>query len=239
MIHRRTGPDSNVVVCPAKRNDGANLTEQSRTSIGASPSVTCEYGDDNPCKYSQRDRSLSQGPATCPVIADVLPRIVAAITVGAVAFFMIVITATLFCCIRRVKRKRVQREAHIFSNTETPSADTISPFTLSNQSHLPGKSALAEQLQAATNRVAELEDQAEESRSTRSTRRRLSLPVLGSGARGMLRSSHSNLEAQLHAARHEISTLAARFNALEADPNFSWGRLGGVREEPPPEYSGV
>ncbi|KAK7047046.1 hypothetical protein R3P38DRAFT_2486366, partial [Favolaschia claudopus] len=128
-----------------------------------------------------------------------------------------------------------------------PAAYTISPFPLLNQSHgradcqsldspsIVG-SALAQQvlqteLQAATEKVAQLEAQERRSNSeggAHSTRRRLWWLA------SERRRSHSDLEADLRVAREEISLLVAGINALEANSNFA--EDNAAVEGPPPDY---
>ncbi|KAK7060007.1 hypothetical protein R3P38DRAFT_976810 [Favolaschia claudopus] len=130
-----------------------------------------------------------------------------------------------------------------------PVALTISPFTL-NQNHgqpdalrletssvvgsTLAQSVLQTELQAATEKVAELEDQERRSETgaPQSTRQRLWRLV---SARAMARNQPSDLEAQLQVAREEISMLVTRINALEASSDLVWG--GGGIEEPPPDYA--
>ncbi|KAK7060004.1 hypothetical protein R3P38DRAFT_3524200 [Favolaschia claudopus] len=152
---------------------------------------------------------------------------------------------TLSWYFRRVRRQRLGRR---HSDLEIdPVALTISPFTtVRNQnqgqadalgldtssvvSSTLARSVLQMELQAATDKVAELENQERRSEGrAHSTRGRLWRLA---SARWR---SHSDLEAQLQAAREEISMLVTRINALEASSDFAWG--GGGIEEPPPEYA--
>ncbi|KAK7060013.1 hypothetical protein R3P38DRAFT_2496098, partial [Favolaschia claudopus] len=151
---------------------------------------------------------------------------------------------TVFWYIRRMQRRRNSRRRE--SGLEHL-ARTISPFTLLNESnegrsdpdtHSIGGSTLAREvlrteLQAVTEKVAELEDQEtrrlSETGATQSTRQRLWRLV---SARARARNPPSDLEAQLQAARKDISMLVMRINMLEASSDSPWGG-----EEPPPDYA--
>ncbi|KAK7060014.1 hypothetical protein R3P38DRAFT_977163 [Favolaschia claudopus] len=144
--------------------------------------------------------------------------------------------------IRRVKRRRNSGRRE---SGRHPRAHTISPFTLltSNQSnqqrsdlatHSIGGSTLARrvlqtELQAATEKFAELQEQERRSEARpHFTGRRLWR--LASARWG----SQSDLELDLRAAREEISMLVARMNVLEANSEFA-GENARI-EGPPPDY---
>ncbi|KAK7047050.1 hypothetical protein R3P38DRAFT_3423832 [Favolaschia claudopus] len=143
---------------------------------------------------------------------------------------------------RRVKRRRNSGRREPGRH---PRAHTISPFTLltnnrSNQqrnaldTHSIGGSTLARrvlqtELQAATEKFSELQEQERRSEARpHFTGRRLWR--LASATRR----SHSDLELELRAAREEISMLVARMNVLEANSEFA-GENTRI-EGPPPDY---
>ncbi|KAK7050199.1 hypothetical protein R3P38DRAFT_3605928 [Favolaschia claudopus] len=176
------------------------------------------------------------------------PRNLRSATIAGVslaAVLVIVGIGALFWYIRRMHRRRntLRRESGL-----NLLARTISPFTLLNQfntrqsdpdTHSIGGSTIAREvlrteLQTATEKVAELEDQERRSETgaSPSTRQRLWRLVSASARAG---NPPSDLEAQLQAAREEISMLVTRMNALESSSDFAWG--GGGIEEPPPDYA--
>ncbi|KAK7047037.1 hypothetical protein R3P38DRAFT_2689910, partial [Favolaschia claudopus] len=164
--------------------------------------------------------------------------------ISVAAVIAILGVCTLSWYFRRARRQRLMRRRRDLEID--PMALTISPFTtVRNQNHgqanasgletssvvgsTLARSVLQTELQAATDKVAELEDQERRSEGrAQSTRGRLWRLA---SARWR---SHSDLEAQLQAAREEIGMLVTRINALEASSDFAWG--GGGIEEPPPDY---
>ncbi|KAK7047041.1 hypothetical protein R3P38DRAFT_96613 [Favolaschia claudopus] len=210
----------------ASSTSTTNLQPQTPSSTYPQPSVPSA-----PIiiSHAGKSRALSSGTITGISVAAVI----AILGVG-----------TVFWYFRRVRRQRLMRRHRDLEIG--PVALTISPFTLLNQNHWQpdalrletssvvgstlARSVLQTELQAATDKVAELEDQERRSEGrAQSTRRRLWRLT---SARWR---SQSDLEAQLQAAREEISMLVTRINALEANSDFVWG--GGGIEEPPPDYA--
>ncbi|KAK7050183.1 hypothetical protein R3P38DRAFT_3605917 [Favolaschia claudopus] len=232
--------------CPAFADSVSRLT----APLASSSSTT-----DTP-KQSSTDSSSRQSasaaysePFYSMVITTCSSEAIAGGVLASILVICVLVCAgvTIFWYIRRLQRRRSSR--HRESGLDLL-ARTISPFTLLNQANegrsnpdtrsidgsMHAREVLRTELQAVTEKVAELEDQEtrrhSETGASHSTRQRLWRLV---SARGRARSPPSDLEAQLQAAREEISILVMRMNALEASSDSP--REGGRIEESPPDYA--
>ncbi|KAJ7653010.1 hypothetical protein B0H17DRAFT_1214778 [Mycena rosella] len=228
----------------------ASSTQSSASNVGSSSSV--------PILGSSRTSlgTTSTGTGTSVTSAPLagsakpskrLPTEALAVIIFSAAIIFMALTGTIICLRRRrLQRRATGRDADRIRGHGQ--RDTISPFTLIRQIDGPSdgtttptvnpdahsvSASMIARLQSATElpgveeKMVDLEDEVRRTSIRGSRARRLSRPP-------SLRATSPDVDAQLQAARDQISMLMMRMNAVEANTDPGWDM--GISDRPPPQY---